>query len=405
MDFSISAEDQKLVDKAYELAAEFAPRAREYDEEAKFPAEDFKRLKEEGFLTLTVPKEYGGHGMWQGNRYLPFYMILEALATTDASTGQLLQVHSHATGIVANLANEEQKRRVMRDVVENGALIASCGSEANPRANSSGKVESELRPVEGGFRLTATKHFASLAPVCDYYIVYVLAPGATSVADGYVTTLVHKDMPGVSFENNWDPMGMRATISWALHLNDVFLSWDDIMGQPADWVQHDPRMFTLAYVANHLGTAQGAFNFVQQYAKARPYLLKDDTVTFMLGEMAAGLQATRTSMWYSAWLWEQNRYDEAELASMRTLHMAKQTAITVTTKAFDVVGARGGWRDNPLERSLRDVRMFSLHFRESELLRLVAEADLGQPFFSKQKYGPKLGRQSWEKFGVQAAAN
>ena len=405
MDFTIPAEYQELVDKAVALAAEFAPRARAYDEQAAFPAENFARLRQEGFLKLTVPRELGGYGLWRDQRYIPFYMILAALAEGDASTGQLVQIQSHASGIVGYLGNEEQQRRILGDVVARGALIASCGSEANPRVIGPGKIQSELEPAPGGFRLTGVKHFASLAPEADYFVVYVMAPGSSSVAEGYTTVIVPRTSEGVSFEDTWDVMGMRATISWALHLDNVFVPWENVLGQPGDWVQHDPRTFTLAYVANHLGAAQGVFNFVVDYLKPRPFLVKDDTIAFTLGEMDSMLQATRTSMWYAGWLWEQNRYEEAEKASMRALHSAKQTALNVATKAFDIVGARGGFKDNPLDRSLRDIRMFSLHFRESQLMRMLAEADLGEPFHSKQKYGPKLERQSWEKLAAAATSD
>ena len=404
MDFTLSPTDRELVERARGLAAEFAPRAREYDEAAAFPAADFARLREEGLLTLTVPVELGGHGMWQDDRYLPFYSVLETIAAGSASTAQLLQIQSHASGIVAYLGNDEQRRRILGDVVARGALMASCGSEADPRQVSSGRVESGLRPAPGGFRLTGVKHFGSLAPAADYYLVYVMAPGTTTMAEGYTTVIVPKDSPGVSFDNNWDTMGMRATISWSLRLDDVFVPWENVIGQPGDWIQHDPRTFTLAYVANHLGTAQGAFDFVAGYLRERPYLMNDDTIAFTVGEMDSALQATRTSMWYAAWLWEQGRFAEAEMASMRALHSAKQTALMVTTKAFDVCGARAAFKHLPLDRALRDARTFSLHFRESQLLRMLAEGDLGGDFHSKQKYGPKLARGSWAALGLEAPA-
>lgn len=396
MDFALTREDQALVERARALAAEFARRAGEYDEAAAFPEEDFRGLRDAGLLTLTVPRELGGHGFWQGQRYLPFYLVLEAIAAGAASTAQLLQVHSHASGIVAYLGNEEQRRRILGDVAGRGALIASCGSETDLRQIGSGKIESELRAADGGFRLSATKHFGSLAPVADYYLLYVMAPGAQTLAEGDTTVVVPKGTPGVSLEDTWKTMGMRATISWSLHLDDVFVPWDNVIGQPGDWVQHDPRTFTLGYVANHLGTAQGVFEFVRKFLRDRPFLTKDDVNAYTLGEMDAALQATRTSMWYAAWLWEQGRYEEAELASMRALHTSKQAAIMITTKAFDVCGARSAFKALPIERAFRDVRTFTLHFRESQVLRMLADADLGGPFHSKQKYGPKLGRQSWK---------
>lgn len=406
MDFSLSATDQALVDRAKALAQEFATRAREYDDAASFPAEDFERLREEGFLTLAVPRELGGHGMWDANRFATYYLILEALAAGSASTGQLVQIQSHATGIIGKLGNDEQKRRILGEVVSRGALVASCGSETNPHVVSNQRDgRSELELADGGFRVNATKHFASLAPAADYYVLYLIAPGATSPAQGTTVAVVSKDDPGVSLEDNWDTMGMRATISWALKLDDVFVPWDNVLGQPGDWIQHDPRTFTLAYVANHLGTAQGVYDFLLDYLKQRSFLLNDDTNIAMMGDMASGLQATRTSMLYAAWLWEQGRYDEAELAGMRALHISKQTAIMVTTKAFDICGARAAFRHLPVERAFRDVRTFSLHFRESQLMRLLIEAELGGDFFSKQRYGPKLGRQSWESLGLEPLIN
>lgn len=404
VDFSLSAEDERLVATARKLAAEFAPRAREYDEAAAFPARNFERLREEGFLALAVPKELGGHGMWQAGRYVPYYMILEALASGDASTGQLTQIQSHATGIIARHASEELKRTVLGEVVERGALVASCGSETNPAQMASVNGRAELQPVEGGFRLSAVKHFASLAPAADYYVVYVMAPGAAGAAEGTTLVLVSRDDPGVSLENNWDTMGMRATISWGLKLDNVFVPWERVMGQPGDWIQHDPNTFTLGYVANHLGTAQGVFDYVLDYLKQRPFLTEDDTITFAVGEMDAALQATRTSMWYAAWLWEQGRHEEAELAGMRALHSSKQMALMVTSKAFDVCGARAAFRYLPIERAFRDVRTFSLHFRESALLRLLTEADLGGDFHSKQRYGPRVGRHSWDTLGLAVPA-
>ncbi len=399
MDFSLSGEDQRLLDKAEELAREFAGRAREYDEAAAFPAEDFARLREEGFLTLAVPRELGGHGMWRDERFATYYLILAALATGNSSTGQLVQIQSHATGIIGYLGNQEQRERILGEVVRDGVLIASCGSETDPRQMESGLGRAELQPVEGGFRLNSVKHFGSLSPAADYYVVYVMAPNAPGASEGYTTVVVSRDDPGVSLQDNWDVMGMRATVSWSLSLEDVFVPWENVLGEPGDWIQHDPRTFTLAYVANHLGTAEGVYRFVLDYLKQRPFLVEDNQIAYTVGEMDAAIHATRTSMLYAAWLWEQGRWADAELASMRVLHTSKQMALMVTSKAFDVCGARAAFRHLPVERAFRDVRTFSLHFRESQVLRMLVDAELGGEFHSKQKYGARVGRQSWEGLG------
>ena len=390
MDFTLTAAQEAVIARARELGQRFAQRARAYDEAAAFPAEDFAELREAGLLAMTVPEAYGGLGMWSGRNYLPYYLVLEALARGAGSTAQLVQVHSHAVGIVAAHASEEQRRRILPEIVREGRLVTSSGSEAGVQRLGPGTIESVLRPTEGGFLLTGRKAFASLAPAADYYLLYVFWPGTTTMAEGYTTVLVPKGTPGVTLEDDWDTMGMRPTVSWSIVLRDVFIPHDWVIGAPAAWVQRDPRTFTLGYVSNHLGTAQGVFDFLLAFLGPRDYLKQDPVIQCTIGEMDAALQATRTSLYYAAWLWEAGRYDEAELASLRALHTSKQTALMITTRAFDVAGARSIYKVYPFDLALRDARAFSLHFRESQVLQLIARADYGEPFHSKQKYGPKL---------------
>ena len=122
---------------------------------------------------------------------------------------------------------------------------------------------------------------------------------------------------------------------------------------------------------------------------------------FALAEMDASLQAVRTSMWYAIWLWEQHRYDEAGLASIRALHTAKLASISIATKAYDICGTRALFKFLPIERMWREIRTSSLHTRDTQLMRLLADGILdGGKQFSKIKYGEKLDKTpSWEDLG------
>ena len=407
MDFTISAEKQALVDKARELACEYRDAAFGHDERADFPAPAFEKLREAGFLTLSLPPEMGGHGFWSvteplTDRFVPYYQILETLAAGDASTGQLVQIQSHATGIVARHANPEQRQRFLGEVVRRGALMSSCGSEVDPSTPGAASAgNSEMRPVAGGFRVTAVKHFGSLAPAADFHLAYLRAPGVKTPGQGTTLVVIPKDDPGVSVVDNWDTLGMRATISWSLRLDDVFVPWDNVLGQPGDWVLKDPRTFTLAYAANYLGAAQGAYECVLGLVRERPAMIEDDVSALMMGDMESLLQAGHSSMNYAAWLWEQGRFVEAELAGTRCVHFAKQVALTVTNKAIEVVGSRGTFRHLPLERALRDARTFTLHSRDSRNMRRLVEAALSGEYHSKQNYGPKVESLTWESLGIK----
>lgn len=390
MDLALTAEQQRLVDIAREVSQPFPKRAAAFDRAAAFPDQNFRELKEAGLLKLTVPRSYGGHGLWQDKNFLAYYLVLSEIARRCSSTAQLLQVHSHAVGIIAGLGTPEQLRRYMPAVAEEGCLFASCGSEASARKGGAETFDAKLVRDGNGYRLSGFKGFASLASAADYYVIWALKDGYARMEDGMLFAVVPKGRDGVRLENNWDTFGMRPTVSWNIHLKDCAVLPGEIVGKPGDWVQTDPRTFTLGFASNHLGQGWGVYDYVVDYISTRPDLKNSPTIQVELGNALTTISATETLLWRAAWLWEQGDYRAAELASMRTLHMAKQAALGIATKAFDICGARSTFNDQGLVMFYRDIRTFTLHFREDRLLQMMAQAELGGEFHSKQRYGRRL---------------
>lgn len=400
MDFSLTPLEQDLLGRAKKLAPIFAERTRKYDESACFPEDNFELLREAGLLKLTVPSEYGGYGLWSDDGYLAFYLVLETLAASCSSTAQLLQVHCHCVGNIAALADDAQKRRIMKDVVENGALVGSAGDFHS--AVRSGTAA--LRPVEGGFRFSARTYFGSLSARADYLLAFAAAPKGNSFGE-IVTLCIPRDTPGLSNQDTWSQViGMRATESWSTIFDDIFVPWENVIGQPGDFIR-DPRGWTLAYAANYLGTAQGAYDFVVQFLKTKPHLLDDDVVAHTIGGMEATLQAARTSLWYACWLWEKKDYEAAELASLRFHHTAREAAIAITSQAFDVCGTSSAMRTYPLDQALRNARTYTLHTRETTNTRLLANAAVKGDFHAKQWFAPSSERLTWEHYGIVRPGN
>lgn len=395
MDFSLKSFEKDLLDRAKDIAPVVAERARKYDESARFPEENFELLREAGLLKMTVPVQYGGYGLWADDRYLAFYLVLETLAASCSSTSQLLQVHCHCTGLIAALASEEQKRRLMRAVVEDGALIGSAGTaHAVIRSGTAA-----LRPIDGGFRFTARTPFGSLSARADYLLAFAAAPGASAFNEA-VTLCIPRDTEGLRNEDTWsEAVGMRATETWTTIFDDVFVPWANVIGNPGDFVC-DPRSWTLAYAANYLGTAQGAYNFVVEFVRTKPHLLDDGVVAHAIGGMEAALQAARSSLWYACWLWERKEYEAAELASLRFHHTAREAALAITSQAFEVCGTSAAMRTYPLDQALRNARTFTLHTREATNTRLLANAAVKGEFHAKQWYAPTSERLTWEQYGI-----
>ena len=204
---------ENVVARAERLAAHFRARLPDYDARAAFPRENFDELREAGLHTMTVPEAYGGLGFWRvGGRFTPYYQVIETLARADSSTAQLLQVHCHATGMIAMHGTEAQREHYMGEVVRHGRLIASLGSEAIVGATDAAR-RGELTRTTSGYRLNARKGFASLAGGADYFNVWASVEGEGPWVYRMVVATVPRGTPGVALIDDWDTLGMRPTTS------------------------------------------------------------------------------------------------------------------------------------------------------------------------------------------------
>ncbi|MBI2760187.1 MAG: acyl-CoA dehydrogenase family protein [Chloroflexi bacterium] len=374
-----------VVERARSLAEHFRARLPGYDASAVFPAENFDEIREAGLHAMTVPEEYGGLGLWQiGGHFVPYYEVLETLANADSSTAQLLQVHCHATGMIAALGTPEQREFYMTEVARDGRLIASIGSEAQLRSTEMEVYRAELVRRGEGYTLNARKAFASLAGGADYFNIWTAVEGEGGFADRMVLATIPRGVPGLTMVDDWDTMGMRHTTSWSLVLENVDVPACWVVGEPGAWVRKDQRTFTLAYTANHLGTAQGAFDAAAAYVAARPHLAKSEFIQAKLGHLSSELYATRCALYAAAQRWERgDDPNAAELDGVRALHIAKRVAVEVTSAVYDICGARAAYNVYPFNQALRDTRTFTLHFRDELYCAQVGRAELGEPFVVK----------------------
>jgi alkylation response protein AidB-like acyl-CoA dehydrogenase len=366
------------------LADGIRERARELDERAVFPAQTFAELRAAGLLGLTAPRAFGGAGLWSAGQYRPYYELLEELASIDSVTAQLLQVHSHALGIVSGLADDAQRAALLPAIVTEGKLLASVGSEAKPTGKLGDVARTELEQLpDGRYRLTCQKYFASGSSAADELLIWTAIPGAGTYPERSICVLVPSDAAEVELIDQWDVMGMRATVSHSVRIEGYEVPNERLIGEPGAWTRRDPRTFTLAFAANHIGAAGAALRFTEDWVRGRPGLASSEITRATLGRMSSDLFAARSALWASADLWDAGAHDEAELASIRTLHLGKQLALDLTQTAFDVCGARAAFKSLELERLYRDVRTFSLHYRDEQYMVAVGQAMLDQTFHAK----------------------
>src|SRR5882672_7132027 len=241
MDLRPSPRQQALIDKAYALAVErFAPRAAQHDREASFPFEDYADLREAGLLGLCVPERYGGLGA----DLETYCLVSEQIARGNAATALTYNMHAltmlmrgpPSAGLElppgVRQRHDELSARRYREVVEQGVFFGQPHSEpvesgsADQLHVGGRRFGTRAERVDGGYRLNGRKFFVSLAGAAPYYATPALLVADGPWLDRTLYLQVPKDAPGVTFQGEWDPLGMRGTVSRDMVLHEVFVPDD-----------------------------------------------------------------------------------------------------------------------------------------------------------------------------------
>jgi len=222
LDFQLTSEQQCLRDKCRELAADFATRAAAHDRDASHPVENYECLREAGFLALTVGKKWGGSGA----SFLDHTLAYEVLAQGCPSTALAFNMHASVVMPLLESAevSTETKRRVAELVVRERKLIA--GNFSEPVTTSligERPLKARARRAKGGYRVTGRKMFASMLEAADFVLVMAYPERAMSPSAGIILMLP-REAEGRSVDPNWDVLGMRATRSDSLILDEVLAS-------------------------------------------------------------------------------------------------------------------------------------------------------------------------------------
>ncbi len=382
---------EEWVALARELACRFAERAPRHDREGSFPFENFADLRAAGFLALTVPRRYGGAEL-----SLPDYLrVLEELAAGDASTALGLAMHLVRFGAEREAPTIPERRfaELCRGAVEHGWLVNTAATEEGLGSPAGGGIpETRAAATEGGWVLNGRKTFTTLAPALRAAIVsarIALADPGPPVIGNF---LVFLDDPGVRIVETWDALGMRATGSHDLVLEDVFLPRDRLLNQRAAGAP-DPRgdaafaWFALGIAAVTIGVARAARDEAVAFAKERVPLGQRPIrempgVRARIARIELLLHRSRTLVNDAARAWQTRSSEPPPVADR--VAMAKIETLNACIEAVDlalrVVGGVSLLKRRPLERHYRDVRA-GLHNPplEDRALEQLARRALDEP--------------------------
>lgn len=334
--------------------------AARHDAEASFPEEAFATMRESGLLGLTVPKEFGGMGAGP----LETMLAIESLAQGDGSAALIATMHfGHVAGVGINSEwQDDLKKQFLNDVVQNGAIYNTAASEAGLGSPSRGGAYATKAVKEAdGWHISGRKSWGTGSTGLRWAGVgcSVEDEAGTPVR---ATFLVPMDTPGITIEQTWDNLAMRASASHDIVLDNVVVPLDHRL--PANGKPDGSPWSTLTS-ALYLGIGIAARNWAIEFAKnRRPTALNGKSISELEGVQAKIAQieilllASRAALYGSVDEWE--RYPEQRAALRSQLAAAKVIAtnnsIEITDLAMRIVGSIGMQKSNPLERYFRDAR-------------------------------------------------
>jgi len=370
MEFHISEEHRKLQHRARRLAADFATRAAQHDRDATDPVENYAALRDAGFYGLNVPAELGGAGVG----LFGWSLAAEELAQGCASTALSFNMHLSVVGPVMEspLVARETKERLAKMVVHEGKLIGGNFSEPT----TSGLVGTAVplaraRRVDGGYRITGRKAFASMIAVADFCMV-MARPEETAPPAAAMVLLVPRDATGKRVDKVWDTLGMRATRSDAMTLDECFVSDDALIVRADDIVpfrRHGANWFWGSYTAVYLGIAVAAYKTIAAIVKERTppgyaqSLAYHPDVRRHVAEMSVDLEAARLLTYHAAWLSDTEGPTPATVAALyRAKYFVGEAVTRITRTAMTLGGAHALFKTSPLERLFRDGAVAPVQF-------------------------------------------
>jgi alkylation response protein AidB-like acyl-CoA dehydrogenase len=378
-DMPFTPKQRALLALAGELGrTKFAPRAAQWDESASFPFANYDDLRDAGLLKLCVPESHGGLGA----DYATYMMVAAEIGRHCGATALTWNMHICSTMWTGVLADgiamtdaqraEHVKRRELHfgRIVNDGAIYAQPFSEGSAAAAGRAPFGTTAKKVDGGWLINGRKIFASLSGAANYYGVLCTEDKGDEHPDARDTLYISvpATAAGFSISGDWNPLGMRGTVSRNLHFKDVFVSDDEQLmprGIYFKGAQTWPAMFfTLA--PTYLGLANAAYDFTVQYlrgevpgeppVKRRMYPTKQIAVA----QMRIQLESMRSLFTRAILEAKPNPTKDEKMRLYAAHYSVMEGANDIARLAIRTCGGQSMMKHLPLERIYRDSRCGSL---------------------------------------------
>ena len=371
--FALTEEQRALQALAHEFAErELRPVAAACDVSGEFPPDLLGKAAALGLTSYAIPEQYGGGGV----SAITSALVAEELSWGCAGLAATILATMFPVRPLLRFGTEEQRRRYLPLLAsEQGTLAAIAFTEPHAGSDLSAMRASATRHG-GGYVLSGEKCYVTNGGVAELTVVFAKLDGAVTAF------LVERGDPGVKPGRKEDTLGLRASHTGSLVLEEAHVPDDRLLGEEGQGFEIALDFFVVSrpqVAASAVGVARAAFEHATVYAGEREAfgrpLLSKQAIAFKLAEMGMEIEAARLLAWRACAAVDAG--EDAGLLGSYAKAFAADAAMRATTEAVQVLGGAGVMRDHPVEKWFRDAKVFQIVEGTSEIQRLVASRYLG----------------------------
>jgi alkylation response protein AidB-like acyl-CoA dehydrogenase len=374
---TVSAEREVILQTLRDFCeAEIVPHVLEWDEKQQFPRDVFRRLGELGFLGTIFPEEYGGAGLSTQD----YAAIVEEVARADGSVALALAAHtSLGSSHIFLFGSEAQKRRYLPKLTSGEWLAAWGLTEAEAGSDSGGTKTTAVRDGDS-WVLNGSKNFITNASVGSVAVLMAVTDRAKG-RRGISAFVVELDTPGIRVGKKENKLGMRASDTCTLVMEDCRVPADALIGAEGDGFVNSMKVLDggrISIAALSVGIARAAFEASLRYSKERKQFgrpISDfEAIQFYLAEMSTDIEAARLLTQRAAAA--KDAGEAVPILSAQAKLFASEIAVRAADRAVQIHGGYGFIKDFPVEKYYRDVKLCTIGEGTSEIQKLVIAKSL-----------------------------
>jgi alkylation response protein AidB-like acyl-CoA dehydrogenase len=378
MSFDLNDEQRAFRDVMHTFVDErIEPHAARYDNEQAFPQLSFDACVEMELPALWVPEAYGGAGADMVTQAI----MAEEIARACASTSVTMLISKLGMLPIMNFASEEIKQTYLPRIASGEIQASYCLSEADAGSDVAGMHTRAVRDGDD-YVLNGSKYWITNAGISDTYTVFA-STNPEARGHGITCFLVEKDW-GVQFPKHEDKMGLRASPTGEIVLNDVRVPATHRIGEEGEGftiAMHTLDRSRPTIGAQAVGIAQGAIDYAGQYMKGRKAfgapISELQGLRFMLADMAIRTEAARALVYRACATIDAGDPDnQLSYLGAAAKSFASDTAMSVATDAVQLLGGYGFTKDFPVERFMRDAKITQIYEGTNQVQRVVVAKHL-----------------------------